>query len=43
MTVVTPFTGVWVEISVFLASLYFVAVTPFTGVWVEIGNLQQIS
>ena len=37
--IVTPFTGVWVEIGSIIRYKFRVArpVTPFTGVWVEIG------
>ena len=37
LDIVTPFTGVWIEI--FSASLWSssaTGVTPFTGVWIEI-------
>ena len=33
---VTPFAGVWIEISFPTASLSQTAVTPFAGVWIEI-------
>ena len=33
---VTPFVGVWIEISVFECSRSTKLVTPFVGVWIEI-------
>jgi len=33
---VTPFTGVWIEISLKEIMIDSIAVTPFTGVWIEI-------
>ena len=33
---VTPFTGVWIEILLDLKSNIMARVTPFTGVWIEI-------
>ena len=35
---VTPFTGVWVEISLVHGDVRYLIVTPFTGVWVEIAK-----
>jgi len=33
---VTPFTGVWIEITWLMAGGLERSVTPFTGVWIEI-------
>ena len=33
---VTPFVGVWIEISHSMVILLFPVVTPFVGVWIEI-------
>ena len=35
-TNVTPFAGVWIEITVFRMELPRTVVTPFAGVWIEI-------
>ncbi len=35
---VTPFTGVWIEISCRRGAVDDQRVTPFTGVWIEIGS-----
>ena len=37
VAVVTPFTGVWIEIVMEQIFYAIDAVTPFTGVWIEIG------
>ena len=34
--IVTPFTGVWIEILYSQSSRRLNTVTPFTGVWIEI-------
>ena len=34
--IVTPFTGVWIEIHVVAPWIRVSLVTPFTGVWIEI-------
>ena len=34
--VVTPFTGVWIEMDLLVHQSKNYAVTPFTGVWIEI-------
>ena len=34
--IVTPFTGVWIEISFCCVAYHLKMVTPFTGVWIEI-------
>ena len=36
---VTPFMGVWIEISQYLPYGYILQVTPFMGVWIEIFQL----
>ena len=33
---VTPFVGVWIEISSVVGNIYGRSVTPFVGVWIEI-------
>ena len=33
---VTPYAGVWIEISTVDMSLLFNIVTPYAGVWIEI-------
>ena len=35
-TIVTPFVGVWIEMSLAIKSQTEQAVTPFVGVWIEI-------
>ena len=35
---VTPFAGVWIEISFIPSLLGVILVTPFAGVWIEIYN-----
>ena len=37
---VTPFTGVWIEIDIAVRYVVCIIVTPFTGVWIEIGFLR---
>ena len=32
---VTPFAGVWIEISLTMSSVEEIDVTPFAGVWIE--------
>ena len=32
---VTPYTGVWIEIARVADVLTYAAVTPYTGVWIE--------
>ena len=34
--VVTPYTGVWIEIIAALNTMIAITVTPYTGVWIEI-------
>ena len=34
--IVTPFTGVWIEILLWIQESFRCGVTPFTGVWIEI-------
>ena len=34
--IVAPFTGAWIEISMFSKSLSVMTVAPFTGAWIEI-------
>ena len=36
---VTPFTGVWIEIEMEYRLRTVIPVTPFTGVWIEIISL----
>ncbi len=38
-TIVTPFTGVWIEILPIVVFPYRKEVTPFTGVWIEISRI----
>ena len=40
---VTPFTGVWIEIAPLAAVLVALLVTPFTGVWIEILTLVDVA
>ena len=36
---VTPYAGVWIEISVGIFERFKVSVTPYAGVWIEIIHL----
>ena len=36
MLIVTPFAGVWIEITQLLLMYLHARVTPFAGVWIEI-------
>ena len=38
METVTPFAGVWIEITQWAIKNLFGHVTPFAGVWIEIGS-----
>ena len=40
---VTPFVGVWIEISEPLYCFFSVYVTPFVGVWIEISITSRIN
>ena len=33
---VTPCTGVWIEILYYHSTVFYIIVTPCTGVWIEI-------
>ena len=39
---VTPFVGVWIEITTVLVVTLLTQVTPFVGVWIEITNMPYI-
>ena len=39
LTWVTPFVGVWIEITVQTVREYIKKVTPFVGVWIEISDI----
>ena len=38
---VTPFVGVWIEISLTNVGTFSITVTPFVGVWIEINECHQ--
>ncbi len=38
---VTPYVGVWIEISDLLSCLGRTKVTPYVGVWIEINSIQR--
>ena len=40
-TAVTPFAGVWIEITCACLACTPVSVTPFAGVWIEIAELSE--
>ena len=40
---VTPFAGVWIEMSVLSITSFVPSVTPFAGVWIEIVKSLEIS
>ena len=39
---VTPYAGVWIEISIKALAAYTGIVTPYAGVWIEINNYEAI-
>ena len=42
-TNVTPYAGVWIEITGFRNTLAKIIVTPYAGVWIEIWILSNMS
>ena len=39
---VTPFVGVWIEVSLYVLFLIVIVVTPFVGVWIEVVNVSGL-
>ncbi len=42
-TLVTPYTGVWIEILLCSHPAVYWRVTPYTGVWIEIDVIPRLS